>query len=130
MLDIIAFNNKQSEEYKKICELLYNTINSQLPKAESKIWYAAPVWFRDGNPIVGYWIRKSGVALLFWSGQAFDEPGLSAEGKFKAAQKVYKTVADVDLVELKRWLKISWKTMYDYKNIVKNKGELGVIIKL
>jgi hypothetical protein len=130
MKEIIAYNSKQTGENKKICTKLCAVINETLPHAESKIWYAAPVWFRDGNPLVGYSIRKAGVTLLFWSGQAFDEPGLTAEGKFKAAQKVYTSLDDINLTDLRRWLKLSWKTMWDYKNIVKNKGKLGKLIQL
>ena len=58
-----------------------------LPDAEQKIWHAHPVWFLNGNPIVGYSKLKECVRLLFWSGQSFDEPGLQKEGSFKAAEK-------------------------------------------
>lgn len=34
----------------------------------------APVWFLDGNLIVGYDILKDGVRLLFWSGLSFGVP--------------------------------------------------------
>ena len=95
-----------------------------LPKAESKIWHRTAVWFLDGNPIVGYSVRKKGVQLLFWSGQTFEEPGLSPEGSFKAAEKYYADKSEIKSAELKRWLKKAAKIQWDYKNIVKRKGKL------
>lgn len=124
MQEMPDYNAKQAGEHKAICELLYKTINATLPKAESKIWYAAPVWFRDGNPLVGYTIRKAGVELLFWSGQGFEEIGLRPEGKFKAAAKTYQITKDISITDLKRWLKKSWAIQWDYKNIVSKKGKL------
>ena len=41
-------------EEKQICALLQATISAHLPAAENKIWHAHPVWFLDGNPIVGF----------------------------------------------------------------------------
>ncbi len=67
---------------------------------------------------------KSGIRLLFWSGQSFDESGLANEGSFKAAGKRYKTVDDIDLDDLHRWLAKSAEIQWDYKNIVKRKGKL------
>jgi hypothetical protein len=34
--------------------------------------------FLHGNPIVGYSKLKDCIRLLFWSGQSFDEPNLTA----------------------------------------------------
>ena len=82
------------------------------------------MWFIDDNPIVGYWVRKDSVQLLFWSGQSFDEPGLKPEGKFKAAEAKYVTLADIDADMIKKWLKKSEPIQWDYKNIVKRRGEL------
>ncbi len=62
--------------------------------------------------------------MLFWSGQSFDEPGLHPEGTFKAAEKRYRSVADVDLDELAGWLEKSKTIQWDYKNIRKAKGNL------
>lgn len=53
--DIEAFNEVQATvEEQHICETLATTIDELLPEAESKIWHWHPVWFLDGNPIVGY----------------------------------------------------------------------------
>lgn len=122
--DIIAYNKALSKADKDIGELLATTISGQLPTAENKIWHAHPVWFLDGNPIVGYSKLKDGVRLLFWSGQSFDEPGLEKEGKFKAAEKRYTNKSEVNTKDLVRWLKKSAKIQWDYKNIVKKKGQL------
>ena len=122
--DIAAYNKKQSVEDMAICNLLAEEIDKGLPKAENKIWHAHPVWFLDGNPIVGYSKLKDSVRLLFWSGQTFEEAGLHPEGKFKAAEARYTKFEEVDTKALKRWLKKSEKIQWDYKNIVKRRGVL------
>ena len=122
--DVKAYNNAQSSEDKKICNLLAEEINTHLPEAENKIWHAHPVWFLDGNPIVGYSKLKSCVRLLFWSGQSFDEAGLEKEGTFKAAEARYTLAAQVTVKDLKRWLKKAKEIQWDYKNLIKRKGVL------
>lgn len=52
--EVQEYNNAQKKEEKAICDLLYELISQQLPEAENKIWHAHPVWFLEGNPIVGY----------------------------------------------------------------------------
>ena len=125
--DVQAYNNKQIKGEKAICDLLAQEIDKNLPKAENKIWHAHPVWFLDGNPIVGYSKLKSCIRLLFWSGQSFDEEGLAPEGSFKAAEARYTSVDEVNTKDLKRWLGKSEKIQWDYKNIVKRKGVLEKI---
>ncbi len=122
--DIKTYNEKLTKEDKKICDLFATEIGSALPKAENKIWHAHPVWFLYGNPIVGYDKLKSCVRLLFWSGQSFDEDGLKNEGSFKAAEARYTDVSQINIKDLKRWLKKSKSIQWDYKNIVKRKGVL------
>lgn len=122
--DIIAYNNALTANDRAICDLLLTEINAALPKAESKVWHGHPVWFLDGNPVVGYSKARNNVRLLFWSGQSFDEPGLKPEGKFKAAEAIYSTASEIDTRQLKRWLTKSKKIQWDYKNIVKRKGVL------
>ena len=119
-----TYNQTQSTTDAAICQLLAELIDANLPKAENKIWHAHPVWFLEGNPIVGYSKLKGCIRLLFWSGQSFDEPGLAPEGKFKAAEKRYTGVEQVKPAEIKRWLKKAAAIQWDYKNIVKNKGKL------
>lgn len=122
--DIQQYNNSLSRDDKSICNLLAQEISSHLPDAENKIWHRHPVWFLDGNPVVGYSKHKDGIRLLFWSGQSFDEEALQAEGTFKAAEARYSSVDDVNTKDLKRWLEKSKKIQWDYKNIVKRRGVL------
>ena len=48
-----AYHKSQAAEDKAICDILHEEICKHLPKAENKIWHGHPVWFLDGNPIVG-----------------------------------------------------------------------------
>lgn len=122
--EIESYNKSQSPLERDICNILYEEINLHLPKAEKKIWHAHPVWFLDGNPIVGYSKLKSCIRLLFWSGQTFEEKGLKPEGSFKAAEVRYTDVSQINKKDLKRWLGQAEKIQWDYKNIVKRKGVL------
>ena len=122
--DIQTYNNSQAPSDKAICELLQEEIDKGLPEAESKIWHGHPVWFLEGNPVVGYSKLKDSVRLLFWSGQSFDEPGLHVEGSFKAAEARFANSNEVNVVDLHRWLKKARDSQWDYKNIVKRRGVL------
>jgi hypothetical protein len=122
---IKAYNNKQTPGHKKICDQLAAIINNELAEAESKIWHAHPVWFLEGNPIVGYSKQKSGIRLMFWSGAGFEEEDLNVRGeKFKDASVFYNNFSEIKATSLKRWLKKSMAIQWDYKNIVKRKGQL------
>lgn len=121
---IATYHRGQSQEDRAICDKLKEEIDRALPKAESKIWHGHPVWFLDGNPIVGYHRLKDNVRLLFWSGQSFDEDGLAPEGTFKAAEVRYNAAAEIKVTPLRRWLAKSKKIQWDYKNIVKRRGVL------
>jgi hypothetical protein len=123
--EIGAYNDKQTLVDKEICDLLATTIDNELTEAESRIWHAHPVWFLDGNPIVGYSKQKAGIRLMFWSGADFEEEQLSVRGKkFKDASIFYNKVFEIESNNLKRWLHKSREIQWDYKNIVKRKGEL------
>lgn len=123
--EIKKFNVSQSADDKVICDLLAETIDNQLTESENKIWHSHPVWFLDGNPIVGYSKEKKGIRLMFWSGIDFDEEKLKpGTGKFKDASIFYSTVEQVNIEDLNRWLEKSKSIQWDYKNIVKRKGEL------
>jgi hypothetical protein len=122
--DTSAYNKSLSEGDQAICDLLAGEISAGLPEAENKIWHAHPVWFLDGNPVVGYSKLKDCIRLLFWSGQSFDEEGLKPEGSFKAAEVRYTDVVQVKRKDLKRWLAKSRTIQWDYKNIVKRRGRL------
>jgi hypothetical protein len=122
--DIGVYNASQLANDAQVCDALATTITAILPGAENKIWHAHPVWFIDGNPIVGYSKLKNCIRLLFWSGQSFEEPALTNEGKFKAAEKRYTDISEINFDELKQWLIKSEQIQWDYKNIVKRRGVL------
>ncbi len=111
-----------------ICERLAELITAALPEAEGKIWHAHPVWFLDGNPIVGYSLQKKGIRLMFWSGADFDEAVLNVlGGKFKDASVFYNAVEEIQSEGLQRCLEKARNIQWDYKNIVKRKGKLEKI---
>lgn len=122
--DIHAYNQSQSPSDRRICDALAKSIDAHLKGATCKIWHRHPVWFLDGNPIVGYSKLKDCVRLLFWSGQSFDEPGLAPEGSFKAAEARFTDAKEIPAKDLKRWLTKAAEIPWDYKNIVKRKGKL------
>src|ERR1051326_1946832 len=122
--DIQVYNKSLLLVDNKICTVLSQVISNSLPEAENKIWHGHPVWFLDGNPVVGYSKLKNCIRLLFWSGQSFDESGLQPEGTFKAAEVRYTSEKQVNTKALKRWLEKSKKIQWDYKNIVRHKGIL------
>ena len=123
--EIEEFNQQLSEIDRETCDLLATTIEHVLSSAVSKIWHAHPVWFLDGNPIVGYSKQKKGIRLMFWSGADFGEACLDVKGKkFKDASVFYTDVTEINIDELKRCLLKSEVIQWDYKNIVKRKGIL------
>ena len=122
--DTLKYNESLGPQDRDICNLLAREIDQTLPEAENKIWHAHPVWFLDGNPVVGYSKLKECVRLLFWSGQSFEEEGLKKEGSFKAAEVRYTAVDQVNRQNLKRWLAKARDIQWDYKNIVRRKGRL------
>lgn len=113
-VDIQAYNNSQSAENKLICDALAEQINLHLPEAENKIWHAHPVWFLEGNPIVGYSKQKKGIRLLFWSGKTFEETKLNVLGaKFQDASIFYNSVNEIDITDLKTWLQKAISIQWD-----------------
>lgn len=122
--DTGKYNKSLAPGDQKICELLAKEIEQNLPEAENKVWHGHPVWFIDGNPIVGYRKLKDCVRLLFWSGQSFEEEGLANEGSFKAAEARYTTADQLSTKNLRRWLAKARDIQWDYQNIVRRKGRL------
>lgn len=122
--DTRTYNASLAPADQEICDLLAREIDRALPDAENRIWHGHPVWFLDGNPIVGYSRLKGDVRLLFWSGQSFEEDGLQNEGSFKAAEARYTSADQVKARDLRRWLKKARDIQWDYKNLVKRKGRL------
>lgn len=123
--EINQYNEKLEANYKEVCELLAKEIDRNLPGAESKIWHSHPVWFLDGNPTVGYSKQKPGIRLMFWSGADFDEPGLNVlSKKFKDASVFFNDASEVNATDIRRWLGKAQEIQWDYKNLVKRKGQL------
>src|SRR5690606_15713435 len=88
--EIQAYNDAQTDQDREICQALAEVIDRNLPDAERKSWHAHPVWFLEGNPIVGYSKLKGCIRLFFWSGMGFDEDQLKpGTGKFKDASIRY-----------------------------------------
>src|SRR5690606_18724513 len=123
--DIQNYNERQKRGHREVCDLLAQEIDKALPGAENKIWHAHPVWFLDGNPIVGFSRQKPGIRLMFWSGADFEEAGLNVVGKkFKDASVFYNEVSEVKKSDLRRWLGKAQRIQWDYKNLVRRKGRL------
>lgn len=126
--DIDAYHAALAPADQEICDTLRAAISRALPEAEAKVWHAHPVWFLNGNPITGYSRLKSGVRLLFWSGQSFATAGLTPEGSFKAAEARYRTTDEIDPALLDRWLTEARVVQWDYKNIVRKRGRLDRLV--
>lgn len=126
--DTAAYNEGLDAAAGAIGALLAAEIAAALPEAENRVWHAHPVWFLDGNPVVGYSRLKGCVRLLFWSGQSFEEPGLTPQGRFKAAEARYTDVAEVPVADLRRWLSKARSIQWDYKNIVRRRGRLERLV--
>ncbi|MCK6600728.1 MAG: DUF1801 domain-containing protein [Bacteroidetes bacterium] len=122
--DIFAYHKTLPEPEGAVADRLFALFNQELPEAEAKLWHGHPVWFLDGNPVAGYSLLKKGLRVLFWSGQSFNEPGLKPEGKFKAAEADFPSADLIPEEDLRRWLRKSRDIQWDYKNIVRRKGEL------
>lgn len=123
--EISAYNTLLSPQDQELCDFLAQHINRELLDSESKIWHSHPVWFLQGNPIVGYSKQKKGIRLMFWSGADFNEDSLTVlGGKFKDASVFFNHIDEINPVDLIRWLQKSNTIQWDYKNIVKRKGKL------
>ena len=123
--EIQNYNQQFSSDDREIVEKLVKIINENLPEAENKIWHSHPVWFLEGNPIVGYSKQKAGMRLMFWSGKSFEDEKLNIlGGKFQDASIFFNSVEEINENDLKKWLQKSREIQWDYKNIVKRKGEL------
>lgn len=120
---ISAYAREQPLPLRRVCRLLREAIDAALPEATSRIWHGAPVWFRDEHPVVGISTTAREVKLLFWNGQALDEPELEPVGKFRAAQARFSHVDEVDERVLRRRLKKAGANVLDSKALAKEMRE-------
>lgn len=119
--DIVEYHATLGPGDRALCEHLRVMITDALPEAEGKVWHGHPVWFLDGNPVVGYHRLKTGVRVLFWSGQSFPTSGLTPSGSFKAAESSPASVDALAEVPFEQWLCEARDVQWDYKNLMKNK---------
>jgi hypothetical protein len=110
---ISTYNAALDPQRAAICDRLRTLIDAGLPQATSKLWHAIPVWMVGENVAVGYTARKTGVMLMFWNGQHFDEPELEASGSFHMAQIAYEDAAQIDELKLSRWLEKAGTNIWD-----------------
>jgi hypothetical protein len=120
---VAAYGESQCEAFRAICTRLRKLIDAALPKATAKVWHGSPVWFIGENPVVGYNATPKGVNLLFWNGQAFDEPELKPVGKYRAAQAVFADTDEIDTKVVRRWLKQAKEDVFDSKAFFKKLRE-------
>lgn len=119
--DIAEYHAKQTSADQEICQVLFVQITQGLPEAQGKVWHGHPVWFIEGNPVVGYHRQKDSVRVLFWSGQSFGSAELVALGSFKAAGFAVPTIGDLNLERLAGWLALARKIQWDYKGLPKKR---------
>lgn len=120
---IDTYSNEQSPPFRAMCEQLRTLINTTLPKATSKVWHGSPVWFIDDNPVIGYSTTAKSVNLLFWNGQALDEPDLKPVGKHGAAQASFTSPEEINDAVAKRLLKKAGTNVLDSKAYFKKLRE-------
>ncbi|MGX9356428.1 DUF1801 domain-containing protein [Roseobacteraceae bacterium S113] len=125
---IEEFHAALSPEDRAMCEILHSELTKGLPGAEARMWHAHPVWFYGRNPIAGYSRLKATLRLMFWSGQSFPSPGLTASGSFKAAEIRFADVMEIDTAALAAWCRDAQAYQWDYANIVKRKGHLEKLV--
>jgi hypothetical protein len=115
--DIQGYNFKLEGANRVIAAGLCHLIATALPNAVGKVWHGHPVWFLDGNPIVGYSLKKAGIEVLFWSGKSFKTDGLRPIGKYQAAGIYIETSEDIAGVAsfMSEAVSIQW----DYKDLPK-----------
>jgi hypothetical protein len=63
------------------------------------------------------------VHLLFWNGQAFDEPALKPVGKFRAAQAILRDAAEIDPRVVRRWMKKAKADVFDSREFFRKLRE-------
>jgi hypothetical protein len=114
-----AYSRAQPPALQTMCDALRALIAAAIPDATSKVWHGSPVWFIGENPVVGYSASAKSIRLLFWNGQAFDEPALETVGKHRAAQAVFNDPDEIDPKEIRRWIQKAKSNVLDSKAFIK-----------
>ena len=114
---IATYVRAQNRQFVPLCGVLRTEIDAALKGATSKIWHRIPVWFIDGNPIVGINASQKKLTVLFWNGQSLGEPALAPVGSFRAAQIHYTDASELDPKALRRWLRKAKTKIWDYRGI-------------
>ena len=120
---IALYSEAQALPFRAICNALRGLIEKALPGATSKIWHGSPVWFAGENPVVGYNATKKTVNLLFWNGQALDEPAFKPVGKHGAAQALFTDTAEIDPGMVRRWMEKAGANVLDWRAYIKELRE-------
>ena len=120
--DIMDYQGELSDHEAEIGAAIIKLISKALPKAEGKVWHGHPVWFINGNPVVGYSLKKAGIEVLFWSGQSFKLEGLRAIGRFKAAGISVPSIKDLNKKMMAAWLSEAVAIQWDYQNLPKKRS--------
>ncbi|MFM6967453.1 MAG: hypothetical protein ACKOWN_00735 [Microbacteriaceae bacterium] len=121
-MTIAEYNSSLMGDDPATCEFLAETIHRALPEAVGKVWHGHPVWFIDGNPIVGYHRHKNGLRVLFWSGQSFLGTKLEPNGSFKAAGMAVGSRAEFDSAAFESDLAQSRTIQWDYAILQKRRA--------
>ena len=119
--DIRDYNQTLGAEEGEIAKALCALIEKHLPQAEGKVWHGHPVWFIEANPVVGYSLKKSGIEMLFWSGQSFVASGLRPIGKFKAAALSVPSLGELNASVISAYLDEAKTIQWDYENLPKKR---------
>ena len=117
------YERKKAGTFLPVCQVPRAEIVKAIPKATAKVWHGHPVWFDGENHIVGFDVAAKDVNLLFWNGQAFEEPDSKPLGQFRAAQARYFATDEIDVKTLCRWLKKAKEDVFDTKGFLKKLRE-------
>jgi hypothetical protein len=115
--DIQEYNTSLEASHREIAQTLCDLISKSLPNAEGKVWHGHPVWFIDGNPILGYSLKKAGIEVLFWSGKSFATAGLRPVGKYQAAGIAIDSLGDV--AKVSTFMADALSVQWNYKDLPK-----------
>ena len=121
-MTIDEYNDALDGDHPSTCAFLAELIERGLPEATAKVWHGHPVWFIDGNPIVGYHLHKSGLRILFWSGQSFASNALTPVGSFQAAGMGVNGREGFDVAAFEGLLAQSREIQWDYANLPKRRA--------